>query len=338
MELRLAALEGLVTLPDSGGRGATSAPLVSVVTPVYNTAKYVAQCVESVLGQTYADFEYVVVDNCSTDGTTEILREYAERDGRIRLFTPEEFVGADPNANRAAREISAESRYVKFVHGDDWLFPECLERMVAVAEQHPSVGVVGAYRLEGDRVTLDGLPPSLTFVPGREVCRSALLGKPWGYLFGSPTSTMLRADLVRARPELYPLDNPLQSDWEVCYQLLGESEFGFVHQVLTYTRRHNEADSTRYWRAGAELPGQVRLLLKYGPRYLTPAEYERRLSVLLVRYAGFLASRASRLRDAEFRRYQAEELERIRSGLEAGQVLRGIGRELAYLAAGRPAS
>src|ERR1700756_5379844 len=65
---------------------AASRPFVSVVTPFYNTALYLAQCIESVLAQTYAEFEYILVDNCSTDGSTEIAESYARHDPRIRLI------------------------------------------------------------------------------------------------------------------------------------------------------------------------------------------------------------------------------------------------------------
>lgn len=309
----------------------TNRPLVSVVTPVHNGAKYIRECIESVLRQTYENFEYVVMENCSTDGTLEIVQEYSARDPRIRVFAPDELVGPDLNANRAVRQIDASSRYVKIVHADDWLYPECVDRMVDLAERHPSVGVVGAYRLEETRVSLDFLPPSLSVVSGRDVCRSSLLGRPWGYLFGSPTATMLRAELVRARERLYPEDNPLQSDWEACYQLLETSDFGFVHQVLTFTRRHDETVSRRYWRAGAELPGQIRLLMRYGPVYLTRSEHERRLAVLLFEYARFLASRLPSLANKEFRHHQASELRRMRAGIAPNQVVRGVGRELAHL-------
>ena len=99
-------------------------------------------------------------------------------------------------------ELSAHSQYCKVLHADDWLFPDCLTRMVEVANAHPSVGIVGAYRLCGDHVDLDGLPYPSTVVPGREICRSFLrltsgLGGVW--VFGSPSSLLIRSDLIRRR-------------------------------------------------------------------------------------------------------------------------------------------
>src|SRR5215470_6717793 len=127
-------------------------PLVSVITPVYNNAEHIHECIESVLRQTYQNWEYTIVDNCSTDGTAEIARRYAAKDSRIRLYENKEFLRAIPNHNNAFRQISPESKYCKVVFGDDWIFPACLERMVALAEQYPTVGIVGAYVLEDSKV------------------------------------------------------------------------------------------------------------------------------------------------------------------------------------------
>jgi glycosyltransferase involved in cell wall biosynthesis len=302
--------------------------LVSVVTPVYNGEAYIAQCIESVLAQTHARLEYVVVDNCSTDSTPELVASYAARDERIRLVRPAEFVGPDPNANRALREISADSVYTKVVHADDWLFPECVERMLAVALRNPSVGIVGAYRLEGSKVTLDGLPASVEVVPGHDFCRAQLLGRPWGYLMGSPSSVLYRSDLVRARPEFYRLDNPFQSDQEACYLVLQESDFGFVHQVLTFTRRHDAADSSYYHRVGAGPAGQLRLLLEYGPVFLTEDEYRRRLAARVLHYAALFVGRPSGVVDAEFRAYHAATISRLRGAIAPSELLEGAARAI----------
>src|SRR5688572_27923951 len=95
-------------------------PLVSVLTPVYNGEKYLAECIESVLAQTYDNWEYVIVNNCSTDRTFEIAQQYANKDKRIRIHNNSTFVGCDTNGNIAFRQISAESKYCKVVHADDW--------------------------------------------------------------------------------------------------------------------------------------------------------------------------------------------------------------------------
>ena len=70
----------------------TSVPFVSIVTPVYNGAAYLADCIESVLAQTYTNWEYIIVDNRSTDSTPDIASAYARRDPRIRVHTNETFL------------------------------------------------------------------------------------------------------------------------------------------------------------------------------------------------------------------------------------------------------
>ena len=135
-------------------------PLVSVVTPFYNTQEYLGECIESVLSQSYQKWEYVLVDNCSTDGSSEIAARYASRfSDRIRLIHTESFLSQVQNYNFALSCISPDSKYCKMVQADDWIFPDCLRSMVGLAEAHPKVGIVSAYELEGDRPWLGaGLP------------------------------------------------------------------------------------------------------------------------------------------------------------------------------------
>src|SRR6267378_1764711 len=146
-------------------------PFVSVVTPFYNTAAYLPQCIESVLGQSYRNFEYVLVDNCSSDDSLAIATKYAAADSRIRIVNNSEFLGQVANYNHALRQISPESRYCKMVQADDWIYPQCLAEMVQVGEAHPTVGIVGAYTLLQTVAFLDGLSHSQSFISGRELCR-----------------------------------------------------------------------------------------------------------------------------------------------------------------------
>src|SRR5687768_18358729 len=90
-------------------------PLVSVLTPVYNGERYLVECIESVLAQTYQNWEYCIVNNRSTDRTLAIAQKYASQDNRIRIHNNETFVECDANGNIAFRQISSESKYCKVV-------------------------------------------------------------------------------------------------------------------------------------------------------------------------------------------------------------------------------
>jgi glycosyltransferase involved in cell wall biosynthesis len=286
-----------------------SSPLVSVVTPVYNTEKYLAECIESILAQTYQNWEYIIVNNCSTDNTLEIAQHYAQQDARIRLYSNEKNLALMPNWNHALRQISSESKYCKVVHADDWLFPDCLTHMVEVAEANPSVGIVSAYRLNENWVDLDGLPYPSTFNSGWEVCRLSLL-KPGLRVFGSPTSLLIRADLIRSRPTFYNEGN-IHADTEICYDLLQQTDFGFVHQVLTYTRRHNESMTSLTRRFNTRLFGKLMVMKKYGPIYLSDEEYQRRLEEKIQEYHTFLARNILKLQQKGFWDYHKKMLREL---------------------------
>jgi glycosyltransferase involved in cell wall biosynthesis len=120
-------------------------PFVSVLTPVYNGDRYLAECIESVVGQDYTNWEYLIVNNCSTDGSLALAESYAARDNRIRVVTNEKFVGVVENHNNAFRQMSPQSVYCKVLCADDLLLPQALGKMVRFAAQNPTVGIVGSY-------------------------------------------------------------------------------------------------------------------------------------------------------------------------------------------------
>lgn len=301
-------------------------PLVSVVTPVYNGQEFLADCIESVLVQTYQNWEYLIVDNHSTDGTAEIIEGYARREPRIRAVHNEEFLGALENHNHALRQIAPESKYCKIVQADDWLFPECLERMMELAEQHPSVGLVGSYQLSDRWIEGDGLPYPSPVISGREACRLFLLDGI--YPFGTPTSVMYRSEVVRNRMPFYNEDN-IFADTEVCLELLNDSDFGFVHQVLTYTRIHEESQTaTTADRLRTYYPAMLYLLERFGPRYLTPDEQQRRIREFLREYNIFLARCIIEGREREFWEFHGEALKEYASGLNRVKLYGLAGLEL----------
>jgi glycosyltransferase involved in cell wall biosynthesis len=304
--------------------------LVSVLTPVYNGEKYLAECIESVLAQTYENWEYVIVNNCSTDRTLAIAQKYASQDKRIRIHNNKTFVGCDANGNIAFQQIATESKYCKVVHADDWLFPECIMRMVELAEAHPTVAIVGAYGLRNDCVSWDGLPYTTTVISGREICRSTFLGGP--YVFGSPTSLLIRSDEVRKRPVFYNEENR-HCDIEMCFDVLNEYDFGFVHQVLTFTRDHAEAETSFSARFGTDYLGTLEVLTKYGRAYLSTEEYERCIRGCWEEYYTFLGSRiVYHNKEKGLWEYHKNALCRLGYSLNLGKVAKAASVELLDLA------
>jgi glycosyltransferase involved in cell wall biosynthesis len=302
-------------------------PLVWVVTPVYNGERYLAEAIESVRAQTYRNWKYLIVDNCSTDETPEIARSYAEQDDRIRVHRNDRFLSMLANQNNALRQIPGDAAYCKMLHADDVLFPECLERMVELAVAHPSIGLVSSYRRFGTQIHGEGeVPAGVEVMPGRDVCRAALVENV--YVFGSPSTILLRADLVRERDPFYDEDY-LQADAAACFDVLLSSDFGFVHQVLTYTRLHEHATTSTADRLNTYSSGWLIILTRYGRAHLRPDEYAWSLvwgPWGLGRYLIFLLKASAKLRflESEFRRHHTEALAVIRRNVRARELRRGF--------------
>ena len=298
-----------------------SHPLVSVVTPVYNEEENLAECIESVLAQSYENWDYTIVDNCSTDGTLEVARRYAAIDRRIRVHRNKEFLSVIANHNNALRQISLSSKYSKVVLGDDWIFPKCIEEMVDLAETHPSIGIVGAYSIEGNGVAWTGLPYPSPLVSGREICRSHLLEGL--YVFGSANAVLYRSDLVRSHDPFYNEAN-IHADTEVCFALLKKSDFGFVHQILTFTRLRQGSLNTVSQDRHSDLPHMLNVLIGYGPYYLSSEELQMRLSAHLLEYYRFLGKSLMLGREATFWDYHRAELVKAGVGFSHFRLARGV--------------
>jgi glycosyltransferase involved in cell wall biosynthesis len=284
-------------------------PLVSILTPVYNGEAYLRECIESVLNQTYQNWEYIIVNNKSQDATLAIAEEYARRDSRIRVHTNNKFVSAIANHNIAFQQMSPASQFCKIVHADDWLFPQCVEKMVEVATENPSVGLVSAYALWGTEIRLDGLPYESKVVSGREIARAAFL-KGGPYVTGSPTSTMIRSDIIRRANPFYNEQN-IHTDTEACYAALAQSDLGFVHQVLTFTRVHEQSVTSKNFTLDTTLPGHLEILLKYGPAFLTPAEFAKKKRDYIREYYSSLARHMTRFHEYRYWEFHKERLRQL---------------------------
>jgi glycosyltransferase involved in cell wall biosynthesis len=117
-----------------GGREETNTPKVSVLLPNYNYRRFLKERIQTILDQTFSDWELVIVDSYSNDGAWELIQEFAAKDSRIQISqAPREGIYA--GLNRCIR--LARGEYVYVATSDDTMLPDCLEKMVAALEQHP---------------------------------------------------------------------------------------------------------------------------------------------------------------------------------------------------------
>lgn len=129
--------------------------LVSIVLPSYNLEKYISQTINSVLSQTYPYWELVITDDCSSDSTVRIIREFAEKDSRIRLFILDKNSGAGAARNNSIKE--AKGRYIAFLDGDDWWYPNKLQLQMEFIQEHQYEFVFTAFEYADKDLNVTGV-------------------------------------------------------------------------------------------------------------------------------------------------------------------------------------
>lgn len=174
-------------------------PKVSIVIPAYNNVQYIAETLESVLNQTYEDYEVVIADHSSVDGTMEVIESYAGHE-RLRILSPTPpGGGAQANWDR----VSAEARgtYMKLVCGDDLIAPTAIEEQVEAFTAHPSAVLVASQRDLVDSngeifVKSRGLQGIDGLVSGAAAVRATVVAG--SNIFGEPACVMFRRDLLES--------------------------------------------------------------------------------------------------------------------------------------------
>lgn len=172
-------------------------PRVSVVVPSYNNASFIGATMDSILAQSFEDFEVVVADHSSADGTWELLQRYAA-DPRVRLLRTETGGGAPANWQRVTD--AARGELLKLVCGDDVIHPDCLRVQVEAMDANPSVVLVAARRdlidARGDiLVSGRGLAGLTGRVSGRTAARHSVVSG--SNIFGEPACVLIRRETLR---------------------------------------------------------------------------------------------------------------------------------------------
>lgn len=206
-------------------------PTATVLLAVYNGERFLAEAIESILTQTFTDFELIVIDDGSVDGTAEIIREYAGRDERIRCFQLEENRGQSAALNRGLAE--ARGDYVAKMDSDDISLPRRLEIQVEFLQANPEIGVVGARRKYVD----EHLQPlrDINFPLRHAQIVINLFFESWSI---GGAEAMFRREVLTA---LGGFNNQvLMGDWELYCRAVERTRFANVPERLYWARRHND--------------------------------------------------------------------------------------------------
>lgn len=146
--------------------------LVSIIMPSYNTDRFIAETIESVLAQTYTDWELIIVDDCSNDNTDEVVAQYLS-DTRIRYIKNEKNSGAAVSRNRALRE--AKGKWIAFLDSDDLWLPEKLEKQIEFMKSNGYAFSYTKYSEIDESSKLSGV----TVTGPKKISKSGMYGYCW---------------------------------------------------------------------------------------------------------------------------------------------------------------
>lgn len=209
--------------------------LVSVIMPTFNASRYLADSIESILSQTYTNLELLITDDCSTDDTRNILKEFSERDKRVKVKYLKENSGPGIARNRSIER--AKGRYIAFCDCDDRWMPDKLERQIAHMRKHDCALCSSSYLIcdENDKITGVNISPSHVTLgmlkrDNKIGCLTAIYDiKRLGHKFYMPA--------IRKR-----------QDWALFLNILKECQICFcITEPLAYYRqRVNSVSSNKF--------------------------------------------------------------------------------------------
>ena len=238
-------------------------PTVSIIVPVYNAEKTLARCVDSILNQTYEDYELLLVNDGSTDSSGALCDAYAARDSRVQVFHKEN-AGVSNARNLALSQ--ARGTYLQFLDSDDWITPEATLSLVRAAEDHQCDLVISDfYRVVGERVSHKGDIDEDTVLT-REEYAAHMMENPADFYYGVLWNKLYRRQIVE--------DHHLRMDPEISWC----EDFMFNLEYIRYaeTFRALQVPIYYYVKTKGSLANQSLTISKTVKMKLTVFEYYQR--------------------------------------------------------------
>ena len=218
-------------------------PQITVAMPVYNGEGFVRLAIQSVLDQTYSDFELLIVDNCSTDGTLDVVKTFS--DPRIRLHINSTNLGMVGNWNRSVELATGE--YIKFLSHDDLLDSTCLEEQITGFLNHKqeNIGIVTCKKRvinEGGKKVMPGfgLRGQSRLISGRVAIRKSI--RSGRNIIGEPSVVLIKTIALRASGPFEPPE--FTPDIKMWFKILQKNNLYFIDKTLASYRISEQSTSS----------------------------------------------------------------------------------------------
>ena len=212
--------------------------LVSIIVPVYNAEKFIKDTIKTVIDQTYENWELLLVNDCSTDKSVEIIKDYQQKDKRIKLFSNPKNSGAAVSRNKGIRE--SRGRYIAFLDADDLWEPKKLEKQVAFMQEKDCAFSFTGYEFADENGTPKG---KKVYVPARLTYRGALRNT-----IISTITVML--DMQKLSKENVYMPNVKSEDTACWWKVLKKIDQAYgMSEILSYYRRSSGSLSSNKFEA-----------------------------------------------------------------------------------------
>ena len=207
-------------------------PDVSICIPVYNAEKYIKETIESILNQTYKDFELIIIDNNSTDNTFNIINSF--EDERIKVFKNETNLGMVGNWNECLKKSSCQ--YIQFVCSDDILYKECIEEKVRALKSNDNIVMVvcntDIINSDGKRIFTRRFTLRKKTIKGEKIAIKSFRRRT---LFGEPSNVLFR-NIWKEKVGLFNEKLSYTPDWEYWLRLAKHGDVVYLGKSLAKFR------------------------------------------------------------------------------------------------------
>lgn len=218
-------------------------PKVSVIVPNFNHAPYLQQRIDSILNQTYQDFELILLDDCSTDNSREVLDSYRDNP-HVTQMVYNETNGGSPFAQWNKGIELAQGEWIWIAESDDWAEPDFLETLIEQVENHPTSGLVfglARYVCDGKELWKIDAPGTVITYTGEDFVKNRLV---FGNVVYNVSMTLFRKSLFEQVDASLYGNMKLCGDWFFYAQLCAKSDVVEVRKIVSNYRFHNHNTSS----------------------------------------------------------------------------------------------